>query len=76
MADGAQTPNVLVRTGHFLTDVQHELRKVTWPDRKQLQQATLAIMAFVLLIGALIGVLDVVLNGLLVRLIPSIFGAR
>ena len=62
-------------TGGFLADVRAELRKVTWPDRAQLRQATIAIIIFVLVIGAVIAVLDLVLQLVLVRGIPSIFGA-
>jgi preprotein translocase subunit SecE len=54
-------------------DVVAEMRKVTWPDRKQVQQATIAIIIFVLLIGLVIFLLDLVLSGVLVRLIPSLF---
>jgi preprotein translocase subunit SecE len=61
-------------TTTFLTDVRSELRKVTWPDRAQLRQATVAILIFVLLIGGVIAILDIVLNALLVNLIPSLFG--
>jgi preprotein translocase subunit SecE len=53
-----------------------EMKKVTWPDRPQVRQATIAIIAFVLLIGAVISLLDVTLQGLLVRLIPSLFAGR
>ncbi len=59
----------------FLTDVRSELRKVTWPTRAELQQATIAIIIFVLAIGALIAVMDVVLQALLVRGIPALFGS-
>jgi preprotein translocase subunit SecE len=65
---------VVERTTTFLTDVRSELRKVTWPDRAQLRQATVAILIFVLLIGGVIAILDIVLNALLVNLIPSLFG--
>jgi preprotein translocase subunit SecE len=54
-------------------DVVAEMRKVTWPDRDQVRQATIAIIIFVLLIGLVIFLLDVVLQGVLVRLIPSLF---
>ena len=65
---------VIDRTWAFLTDVLAEMNKVTWPDRAQLRQATIAILIFVLLIGGVIAILDIVLNALLVRLIPSLFG--
>jgi preprotein translocase subunit SecE len=57
----------------FYNDVIAEMRKVTWPERPQVRQATIAIIIFVLLIGLVIFFLDVVLQGVLVRLIPSLF---
>jgi preprotein translocase subunit SecE len=54
-------------------DVVAEMRKVTWPERVQVRQATIAIIIFVLLIGLVIFLLDLVLQGVLVRLIPSLF---
>ena len=50
-----------------------EMRKVTWPDRPQVQQATIAIIIFVLLLGLVIYVLDAALSAVLVRLLPSLF---
>jgi preprotein translocase SecE subunit len=52
-----------------------ELEKVTWPDREQLRQATITIIAFVLLIGAFIAIMDVTLQYVLVKQIPGLFGA-
>jgi preprotein translocase subunit SecE len=57
----------------FYNDVIAEMRKVTWPERVQVRQATIAIIIFVLLIGLVIFLLDMVLSGVLVRLIPSLF---
>ncbi len=54
-------------------DVVAEMRKVTWPDRPQVQQATIAIIIFVLIVGLAIFLLDVALQGVLVKLIPSLF---
>jgi preprotein translocase subunit SecE len=50
-----------------------EMRKVTWPDRTQVRQATIAIIIFVLLLGLVIYLLDAVLSAVLVRLLPSLF---
>ena len=61
-----------VRT--FYHDVVAEMRKVTWPERDQVSKATVAIIIFVLLIGLVIFFLDLVLQGVLVRLIPTLFG--
>jgi preprotein translocase subunit SecE len=52
------------------------MRKVTWPDRGQVQQATIAIIIFVLLLAMVITLLDWVLQGILVRLLPSLFAGR
>ena len=57
----------------FYHDVVAEMKKVTWPDNGQVRQATIAIIIFVLVLGLLIWVLDLVLQGLLVKLIPSLF---
>ncbi len=53
-----------------------ELKKVTWPDRPQTVDATWRIILFVLAIGAVIGLLDLLLQLILVNWIPSIFSGR
>jgi preprotein translocase subunit SecE len=53
--------------------VMGEMRKVTWPDFPQVRSATVAIVIFVLLIGLMITIMDFVLNGVLVRWLPSLF---
>jgi len=57
----------------FYHGVIAEMRKVTWPDRPQVQSATIAIIIFVLLLALLITILDWALSGILVRLVPSLF---
>ena len=71
--DGPSLPSRVVT---FYHQVMVELRKVTWPDRKQVQQATIAIIVFVLLLGLFIWLLDVVLQQVLVKMIPSLFTGR
>ena len=60
----------------FYQAVVAEMRKVTWPELPEVRRATIAITIFVLLIGLFIWVLDLVLQGLLVNLIPSLFAGR
>jgi preprotein translocase subunit SecE len=62
------------RLVQFYSDVQDEMRKVTWPDRPQLKDTTIKIIIFVLFMGAVIGVIDLILQMILVRGIPSLFG--
>lgn len=67
-------PAIVTQTVDFLQEVRNELRKVTWPDRAQLRQATIAIIVFVLVIAGFIAILDVILQAVLVRGIPALFG--
>ena len=56
------------RTPVFVGEVTAEVRKVTWPDVQQLKNATLVILAFVAVVAALIGLLDIVLQWVVVSL--------
>ena len=60
----------------FYNEVIVEMRKVVWPDRAQLKDMTIKIIIFVLFIGAVIGIIDVVFQAILVRGIPSLFAGR
>jgi len=57
----------------FLRDVRGELRKVTWPTWDEVKKATLVIVAFVSLMGLTIGLMDLVLQFVLVRLVARLF---
>jgi preprotein translocase SecE subunit len=63
-------------TASFYRAVKAEMSKVTWPEVADVRRATIAIIVFVLLLGLVIWLLDVALQGLLVRVIPSLFGGR
>ncbi|HEX6535541.1 MAG TPA: preprotein translocase subunit SecE [Gemmatimonadaceae bacterium] len=65
---------IVAQTTEFLKEVRTEMNKVTWPDRAQLRQATIAIVIFVLVIAGFIAIMDVVLQAVLVRGIPALFG--
>ena len=60
----------------FYQAVMAEMRKVTWPEVVDVRRATVAIIVFVLLLGLFIYLLDITLNGILVKLIPSLFMGR
>jgi preprotein translocase subunit SecE len=64
------------RIATFYQEVVAEMRKVTWPDREQLKDTTIKIIIFVLFIGAILGLLDVLLQLILVQGIPSLFTGR
>ena len=44
----------------FLKEVVAELKKVTWPSRKDLVNYTIAVIVFVILISVVVGVLDLI----------------
>jgi preprotein translocase SecE subunit len=46
---------------------------VTWPALVDVRRATVAIIIFVLLLGLGIYFMDIILQGLLGKLIPSLF---
>ena len=73
--DVAPRPSFPARVTQFYHDVLGEMRRVTWPDRAQLQDATIKIIVFVLFLGAVIALLDLALQFVLVQL-PSLLLGR
>ena len=65
-------PGVGTRLIAFYHGVMAEMRKVTWPDFPQVRSATVAIIIFVLVLGLFITLLDFVLQGILIKGIPSL----
>ena len=57
----------------FMSEVVEQIKKVTWPDRAQLQSSTGIIVVFMLFVALVIFALDfVVRNGL--EVVASLFG--
>jgi preprotein translocase subunit SecE len=54
------------RTAGFLVSVRDELKKVTWPTRPELIKATRMIIVFSIVLGLTIGLLDWLLQVILV----------
>ena len=75
MADiTVKPPNLPERTVAFYHDVMAEMRKVTWPDWPQVRQLSFGVILLSLFIGGVIAIMDVILQQVLVRWIPSLFG--
>jgi len=70
---GAPSEGWWTRLVAFYHGVMGEMKKVTWPDVGQVRSATIAIIIFVLILGLFITIMDVALNGVLIKLIPSLF---
>ena len=60
----------------FYNEVVAEMGKVTWPDRAQLKDTTIKLIIFVLFIGAVIGLIDLVMQLVLVQGLPSLFKGK
>ena len=60
----------------FYNEVVAEMGKVTWPDRPQLKDTTIKLIIFVLFLGAMIGIIDLVLQLVLVQGLPSLFSGK
>jgi preprotein translocase SecE subunit len=52
------------RLGNFLRNSWEELKRVQWPDRRQVAQATAVVIGFVIIIGAYLGAADFVFSKL------------
>lgn len=58
----------LSKSGQFLREVKMELKKVTWPSRKETVASTAVVIVLVIIVSAFLGLVDVSLSGL-IRLI-------
>jgi preprotein translocase subunit SecE len=76
VATAAQAPkeNVFTRLVTLYNEVVTEMKKVTWPDVGQVRQLSIGVIVLSLFIGLVIWGMDVVLQQVLVKWIPSLFG--
>ncbi len=58
--------NVVARSAEFLSSVRAEMRKVTWPTQPELIKATRMIIVLSIVLGVTIGLLDWILQLILV----------
>ena len=75
IADGQKKPtatlkpaserNVYEKAVQFLREVKVELKKVTWPTRKQTIGSTVVVIILVVIISLFLGVVDVGLSGII-----------
>ena len=64
---------IIKKTQLWVEEVQVEMRRVTWPDREQLRNATIVILIFVMILAPIIGIMDTAFSWL-VRTIVGLFG--
>ncbi|MEH0022767.1 MAG: preprotein translocase subunit SecE [Desulfobacter sp.] len=56
--------NVFNRAAEFIREVKVELKKVTWPTRKQTTGTTIVVILFVFVVAAFLGLFDYSLSKL------------
>jgi len=61
--------NLILKGVKFLKEVKIEAKKITWPSKKQVLLSALMIMCFSIVIGAYLGLLDIIYNALISFLI-------
>jgi preprotein translocase subunit SecE len=74
MTEPEKQAGVAQRTVAFYQDVMAEMKKVTWPDVPQVRQLAISVIVLSLFIGGVIALMDVIMQQVLVRWIPSLFG--
>lgn len=67
--DKVKRPGLIKRAITFLKSVWSELKKVTWPTRKELLQHTSVVLGIVFILTLIVYVIDVGLGGLLALII-------
>jgi len=65
VASGKQKQNIIDKSLQFLREVKVELKKVTWPSRKQTIGSTVVVLILVMIISLFLGVVDVGLSSLI-----------
>ena len=62
---GAPKPAFIAKSLQFLREVKVELKKVTWPSRKEAAASTLVVIILVIIISAFLGIVDMGLSSLI-----------
>lgn len=63
-ASGKTEKNFLEKSIQFLREVKVELKKVTWPSKKQTVGSTVVVLILVIIVSFFLGIVDVGLSGL------------
>ena len=50
--------NFFVRIGRYFKNMWHELKKVSWPSKKDVFNYSLIVFAFMVVMGVIIGLMD------------------
>jgi preprotein translocase subunit SecE len=67
---GTTEPNFLQKSGQFLREVKIELKKVTWPTRKQTMGSTVVVVVLVMIFSLFLGLVDMGLSSIIRVVLP------
>ena len=63
-----------VKSSAYMREVRVEIRKVSWPTWDDLRKSTLVIIVIVVIVGAIIGLMDLLFQWILIDLFSRLFG--
>lgn len=63
-----------LRSTAYIREVRVEVRKVSWPTWEDLRKSTLVIIVIVVIVGAIIGLMDVLFSWVLIDVFSRLFG--
>ena len=66
---GRGVANFFKKIGRFFLNMKHELKKVTWPTRKQVINYSLVVFAFIVIMIVIIGLFDLGASALITRIL-------
>ena len=62
------------KSAAYVHEVRVEVRKVSWPSWDDLRKSTLVILVIVVLVGAVIGIMDLLFQWMLIDFFSRLFG--
>ena len=62
------------RSTAYIREVRVEIRKVSWPTWDDLRKSTLVIIVIVVIVGAIIGLMDLMFSWVLIDVFSRLFG--
>ena len=63
-----------LRSTAYIRQVREEVQKVSWPTWDDLRKSTLVIVVIVVIVGAIIGLMDLLFSWVLIDMFSRLFG--
>lgn len=65
MAEKTKKPNIFYSIGKYFREVKSEMKKVVWPTWTQTVNNTMIVIAFILIFGVFMAVVDFIFSGII-----------